>query len=259
MRLGNMYGPDATFAGVPAADLETSDMIAVAQALAGARSTAGPDRSDRPGRPSDTDYRAPTVIAQPGLRSTAPRVGLHVGDARCPRGHRADRIRWLEERCPHEKAVLERIDDQHKLLDEPDGCRLGLGGRLAVGSVAPTAVRALVEAHLRRQRQGCGPISGRRRILVLPVASAWMSPEEWAELPDTRCSPSGADKPWLALGLGPRRPHRGAARRHARRDATTSPARSGPRVGARPSTPSSPRSAGTRTASVGGARPAPVR
>jgi arginase family enzyme len=33
MRLGNMYGPDATFAGVPAADLEDPSSFAEAQAV----------------------------------------------------------------------------------------------------------------------------------------------------------------------------------------------------------------------------------
>ena len=36
---------------------------------------------------------------------------------------------------------------------------------------------------------------------MLPIASAWMSPEEWSQLPGHALQSFRGDKPWLALGL----------------------------------------------------------
>jgi hypothetical protein len=36
---------------------------------------------------------------------------------------------------------------------------------------------------------------------ILPLASSYMAPEEWAELPGDALRSFSGDKPWLALGL----------------------------------------------------------
>jgi hypothetical protein len=38
-------------------------------------------------------------------------------------------------------------------------------------------------------------------VTVLPLASAWMSQDEWAELPAHAMRSFRGDKPWLSLGL----------------------------------------------------------
>ena len=46
------------------------------------------------------------------------------------------------------------------------------------------------------------PHLGEEENEVLPIASAWISPEEWAQLPGHAVRQSFAgDKPWLAIGL----------------------------------------------------------
>jgi hemerythrin-like domain-containing protein len=105
----------------------------------------------------------------------------------------------LEERCTDSTSLLERIDAQHALLNEPmtitsqaiatwKGSPSVETGRAAVNAVA------LVDDTLR-------PHLEEEETMVLPIASAWMSPEEWAELPGHALRSFRGDKPWLALGL----------------------------------------------------------
>jgi hemerythrin-like domain-containing protein len=166
---------------------ETSDMIAVHQALLGSLDAA-PDLVGKawadPGQVEVVASFYDNVLEF-----------LHVHHA----GEDEMIYPLLEERCGHEKAVLERIDDQHKLLYEPmDAAR----ATIAAWGTAPSADsgRAVVEAistidmtlrpHLREEEE-----------TVLPIASAWMSPEEWAQLPGHALPSFRGDKPWLALGL----------------------------------------------------------
>ncbi len=105
----------------------------------------------------------------------------------------------LEERCADEKAMLERIDAQHTLLDEPmKEARAAIAAWRAAPSTegAGDVVRLLgaIDETLR-------PHLGDEETFVLPVASAWISPEEWAELPGHALQTFQGDKPWLALGL----------------------------------------------------------
>ena len=105
----------------------------------------------------------------------------------------------LEERCAHEKALLERIDDQHRLLDEPMEAASATitawrsapstdGGQAVVDAIS--TIDTTLRPHLKEEEE-----------MVLPIASAWMSPEEWAQLPGHALQSFRGDKPWLALGL----------------------------------------------------------
>jgi hypothetical protein len=46
-----------------------------------------------------------------------------------------------------------------------------------------------------------GPHFGDEEDQILPLASAWLSQEEWGQLPGHALRSFPADKPWLALGL----------------------------------------------------------
>jgi hemerythrin-like domain-containing protein len=105
----------------------------------------------------------------------------------------------LEERCPHEKDMLERIDAQHALLNTP---MEEAQEALAEWRRAPSAEGAeklvrLLEAVDETLR----PHLGEEETFVLPVATAWISPEEWGQLPAHAMQTYQGDKPWLALGL----------------------------------------------------------
>jgi hypothetical protein len=94
---------------------------------------------------------------------------------------------------------LERIDAQHALLNEPMKITIQAiatwkdspsveTGRAAVSGIAE--VDETLRPHLEEEE-----------AMVLPIASAWMSPEEWGELPGHALRTFRGDKPWLALGL----------------------------------------------------------
>jgi hemerythrin-like domain-containing protein len=166
---------------------ETSDMIAVHQALMGALEAA------------------PTLISGAGDR--ADRVDpigsyfenvlefLHVHHT----GEDELIYPILEERCVDEKATLERIAAQHGLLHEPmDEARTAIAAWRASPSIdggqAVVSLIATIDETLR-------PHLGEEETEVLPIASAWISPEEWAQLPGHALQSFSGDKPWLALGL----------------------------------------------------------
>jgi hemerythrin-like domain-containing protein len=105
----------------------------------------------------------------------------------------------LEARCAQHKELLERIDAQHTLLAEPmtaargavaawQGAPSAEAGRTVVDTFA--TVSDLLAPHLAEEEDE-----------VLPIASSYMAPEEWAELPGHALRSFGGDKPWLALGL----------------------------------------------------------
>jgi hemerythrin-like domain-containing protein len=105
----------------------------------------------------------------------------------------------LEKRCVEEKAMLERIDSQHALLNEPmEQARASLAawGENPSREGAENVVQKLgtVDEILR-------PHLSEEEDLVLPVASAWLSPEEWGQLPGHALQAFQGDKPWLAVGL----------------------------------------------------------
>jgi hemerythrin-like domain-containing protein len=105
----------------------------------------------------------------------------------------------LEERCTESRSVLERIDDQHKLLYAPmDSGRSALAAWRATPSVdGAQAVVGAISSIVETLR----PHLTEEESTVLPIASKWMSPEEWGQLPGHSLMHFRADKPWLALGL----------------------------------------------------------
>ncbi len=166
---------------------ETSDMIAVHRALLGsldaaptlvAKAIEDPERTDAVGSFFENVLEF-----------------LHVHHA----GEDELIYPRLEERCAGNKAVLERIDEQHTLLYEPmevaaaaiDAWRVDRSeerGRSVVDAIG--TVDQTLRPHLSEEE-----------VTVLPLASAWMSPEEWAELPVHAMRSFRGDKPWLSLGL----------------------------------------------------------
>ena len=166
---------------------ETSDMFAVHQALLEALDAA------------------PTLIA--GTGDSPERVEvigsyyenvlefLHVHHA----GEDELIYPVLEERCADDKAVLERIDAQHRLLDEPmEKAREAIAAwRAAPSTESGQTVLELIGVIDETLR----PHLGEEETVVLPIASAWISPEEWQQLPGHALQSFSTDKPWLALGL----------------------------------------------------------
>src|SRR5580693_10816580 len=106
MRLGNMYGPDATFAGVPAADLDDPASFAGAGAvIVGAPYDGG--TSHRPGcRFGPLAIRTTDYLPHDGLRPSLalgldPLVELavvDVGDVEMPSGDTERSLGLLEDR-----------------------------------------------------------------------------------------------------------------------------------------------------------------
>lgn len=165
----------------------TSDMIAVHQALIGSLDAA-PTLVERAGNDPE---RAETV----GSFYENVLEFLHVHHE----GEDALLYPLLEQRCPDSKPTLNRIEAQHSLLDDPmakAGAAVAAwrdspsteSARGVVGSVA--AVGEALRPHLEEEE-----------ATVLPIASAWVSPEEWAQLPGHALQTFRADKPWLAIGL----------------------------------------------------------
>jgi len=166
---------------------ETSDMIAVHQALLGSLDAApvlvtkaveDPERTDAIGSFFENVLEF-----------------LHVHHA----GEDELIYPRLEERCAENKELLERIDEQHTLLYEPmevaaaaiDAWRVDRSekrGRSVVDAIA--TIDQTLRPHLSEEE-----------VTVLPLASAWMSQEEWAELPSHAMRSFRGDKPWLSLGL----------------------------------------------------------
>ncbi len=105
----------------------------------------------------------------------------------------------LEERCPHEKDMLERIDAQHALLNGPmkEAREAIAEWRSAPSTEGAEKVMRLLEVIDETLR----PHLGEEETFVLPVATAWISPEEWGQLPAHAMQTFQGDKPWLALGL----------------------------------------------------------
>jgi hemerythrin-like domain-containing protein len=105
----------------------------------------------------------------------------------------------LEERSPENRSELERIDDQHKLLHAPMDA-----GRTAIADwrAAPSAdsARAVVEA-IGSIAEPLRPHLAEEEAVMLPIASKYMSPEEFGGLPGHHMMMFRADKPWLMLGL----------------------------------------------------------
>jgi hemerythrin-like domain-containing protein len=105
----------------------------------------------------------------------------------------------LEERCAGSRSELERIDDQHKLLYAPMDA-----GRSAVASwrAQPSTDQAqAVVAAIASIAETLRPHLVDEEAVVLPLATKWISPEEWGQQAGHNMMSFRADKPWLMLGL----------------------------------------------------------
>ncbi len=105
----------------------------------------------------------------------------------------------LKERCLGELSLLSRIEGQHRLLDAP---MADARSTLDAWRSDPTPVSAgrIVDAFSLVQHI-LDPHLTEEEDEVLPIASAYLSPDEWAQLPGHALSVFTGDKPWLALGL----------------------------------------------------------
>ena len=105
----------------------------------------------------------------------------------------------LEQRCAESRSELERINDQHKLLHAPMDA-----GRSAIATwrAAPTPdhAQAVIDA-LVSIAEPLRPHLAEEETVLLPIASKWMSREEFGRLPGHHMMSFRADKPWLMLGL----------------------------------------------------------
>jgi len=105
----------------------------------------------------------------------------------------------LEQRCAESRSELERIDNQHKLLHAPMDA-----GRSAIATwrAAPSTdnAQAVIDA-IASIAEPLRPHLAEEETVVLPIATKWMSPEEWGRLPGHHMMIFRADKPWLMVGL----------------------------------------------------------
>ena len=105
----------------------------------------------------------------------------------------------LEARCFESRSELERIDNQHKLLHAPMDA-----GRSAIATwrAAPSTdtAQAVIDA-IASIDEPLRSHLAEEETVVLPIATQWMSPEEWGQLGGHSMKIFRADKPWLALGL----------------------------------------------------------
>ena len=174
-------------AAVETYDTDVSDMYAVHRALLGALDTA------------------PECVAKAGADSKRVEVAgsfcenviefLHVHHS----GEDELIYPVLEERCEASRPELERINDQHKLLDAPMAA-----GRSAVATwrAAPSTdnAQAVIDA-IASISEPLRPHLEEEETVLLPIASKWMSPEEFGRLPAHHMMSFRADKPWLMMGL----------------------------------------------------------
>lgn len=105
----------------------------------------------------------------------------------------------LKERCPDRAELLTRVDDQHTLLGEPLArATVALGSWRADPKPATAAgltdALGTIDATMR-------PHFEDEEAEILPIASAYLAPEEWAQLPGHALRAMGDNRPWLALGL----------------------------------------------------------
>jgi hemerythrin-like domain-containing protein len=105
----------------------------------------------------------------------------------------------LEQRCAESRPELERINDQHKLLHAPMDA-----GRSAIATwrAAPSTdhAQAVTDA-LVSIAEPLRPHLTEEETVLLPIASKWISPEEFGRLPGHHMMSFRADNPWLMMGL----------------------------------------------------------
>ena len=168
-------------------ETDVSDMYAVHKALLGALDAA------------------PECVAKAGLRPERVEVTgsfyenviefLHVHHS----GEDELIYPVLQQRCAESRSELERIDDQHKLLYAPMDA-----GRSAIATwrVAPSTgnAQAVIDA-IASIAETLRPHLAEEETVMLPLATRWISPEEWRSQAGHNMMSFRADKPWLMLGL----------------------------------------------------------
>jgi hemerythrin-like domain-containing protein len=166
---------------------EVGDMFAVHQAITGALDAA------------------PTLVGNAGADAERAEVigSFYANVLEFLHVHHAgeDELLYpiLEERCSDEKEMLKRIDAQHALLNEPmDEARIAIAAWRTAPS--PDNAEKLIRL-LESIDDALRPHLGEEETYVLPVASAWISPEEWGQLPAHALQTFQGDKPWLGVGL----------------------------------------------------------
>lgn len=105
----------------------------------------------------------------------------------------------LEQRCTQLRSEIERIDLQHNLLYAPMDA-----GRSAVATwrAAPSSAnaQAVIDA-IASIAETLRPHLAEEETVMLPLATKWISPEEWGRQASHNMMSFRADKPWLMLGL----------------------------------------------------------
>jgi hemerythrin-like domain-containing protein len=105
----------------------------------------------------------------------------------------------IVKRCTEHATLLEQIDKEHALLNEPMATARGAIAAWAAGPTADTG--AVVATSLDIVEGALRPHLRIEEDLVLPIASAHISPEEWGELPAHSMQAFSGDKIWLPFGL----------------------------------------------------------
>lgn len=105
----------------------------------------------------------------------------------------------LTQRCAEQRELLGRIEAQHRLLDGPMADATATVGAWSADPNEATATRMV--GAFTRVRETLAPHLADEEDEVLPIASAYLSPEEWGQLPGHAMSIFTGDKPWLAMGL----------------------------------------------------------
>ena len=105
----------------------------------------------------------------------------------------------LEERCAEGRSAVERINEQHKTLYEPmDAGRSANNSWRAVPATDNSQV--IIDA-IGSIAQALRPHLNDEETVVLPIATNWISPEEWGSMASHSMMSFRADKPWLMIGL----------------------------------------------------------
>jgi len=168
-------------------DTDVSDMYAVHRALLGALGEA-PESVARAGQD-------PARVEVAGSFCENVIEFLHVHHS----GEDELIYPVLEERCSGSRSELERINDQHKLLHAPmDAGRSAIAAWRAAPSTANA--QAVIDA-ITSIVEPLRPHLTEEETVLLPIASKWMSAEEFGRLPAHHMMSFRADKPWLMMGL----------------------------------------------------------
>jgi hemerythrin-like domain-containing protein len=112
-----------------------------------------------------------------------------------------DAVVWprLTERCPGARGVVTQMEGEHAVVL---GLRQAAGDALQAWSQSPDDVTAQqLVAAMEALHTKLDAHFSEEETEIIPLASAYMSPEEWGELPGHAMQHFTGDKVWLILGL----------------------------------------------------------